>query len=244
MCRSEPIPFVFFGAVRYESLMVGDDRSDEQLLCDWRAGDSRSGDQLFSRHFETARRHVINRVDSEDDIKELMSQAFLICVEARDHVESFLPYLLGIIRHLVFKYWSARARGRAHLDFEECSIADLCSSPSSVAARSVRERRVLDALRRLPLRQQIALELFYWERLTGRQLGEVLGVPEATARSLLLRAKEAFGREVRRMENFDRVPESTDDNLEKWARRIHERATDGEEQDTRAVQVVGEVVEE
>lgn len=107
-------------------------------------------------------------------------------------------------------------------------IADHTSSPSSMAARSVRERRVLEALRRLPLRQQIALELYYWERLTGRELADVLGIPDSTARSLVLRAKGAFGREVRRMEGFDRVPESTDDNLDAWARRIHERAATDE----------------
>lgn len=208
--------------------MAVDGLSDEQLLMEWRAGEADAGEVLFNRHFETARRHLVNRVDNANDVEDLVQRAFLACVEARDRVECFRPYLLGAIRQIVYAYWTGRRRARSNVDIEDIPIADHTSSPSSMDARSVRERRVLEALRRLPLRQQIALELFYWERLTGRELADVLGIPESTARSLLRSAKAAFGREVRRMESFDRVPESTDDNLDAWARRIHERATTDE----------------
>jgi RNA polymerase sigma-70 factor (ECF subfamily) len=209
--------------------MADDDGvSDERLLMEWRAGEVHAGELLFNRHFETARRHLVNRVDNANDVEDLIQRAFLACVEARDRVECFRPYLLGTIRRLVYGYWTSRSRARSNVNIEDIPIADHTSSPSSMAARSVKERRVLEALRRLPLRQQTALELFYWERLTGRELASVLGMPESTARSLLRRAKGAFGREVRRMESLDRVPESTDDNLEAWARRIHERAASDE----------------
>jgi RNA polymerase sigma factor (sigma-70 family) len=208
--------------------MADDGLSDEQLLMEWRAGEARAGELLFNRHFETARRHLVNRVENANDVEDLVQRAFLACVEARDRVDRFRPYLLGTIRQLVYAYWTGRSRARSNVPIEGIPIADHTSSPSSMAARSVRERRVLEALRCLPLREQIALELFYWERLTGRELAQVLGVPESTARSVLRRAKSAFGQEVRRMESFDRVPESTDDNLDAWARRIHERATSEE----------------
>lgn len=50
-------------------------------------------------------------------------------------------------------------------------------------------QRLLDALRRLPLRAQILLELYYWQELRGRELAEAMGLSEAAVWSRLHRAR-------------------------------------------------------
>lgn len=50
---------------------------------------------------------------------------------------------------------------------------------------------MLRALRAIPLDLQIALELHFWEDLSGPEMAEALEVPEGTVRSRLRRAKEA-----------------------------------------------------
>jgi RNA polymerase sigma-70 factor (ECF subfamily) len=48
---------------------------------------------------------------------------------------------------------------------------------------------MLSALRRLPLDDQLLLQMHYWDGLTGPALSRALDLPEGTVRSRLRRAK-------------------------------------------------------
>jgi DNA-directed RNA polymerase specialized sigma24 family protein len=89
------------------------------------------------------------------------------------------------------------------------------------------ERRLLAALRSLPIEQQILLELFYWESMQGPELAELYELPEGTIRTRLrtarLRLVEAFAQ----LEGAGAdANEST--SLEAWARGIRERLGDAQ----------------
>jgi DNA-directed RNA polymerase specialized sigma24 family protein len=43
------------------------------------------------------------------------------------------------------------------------------------------------------------LELYFWEPLSARQIGEVMCLPEGTVRTRLRRAKDLLGRELARL---------------------------------------------
>ncbi|MFO7561474.1 MAG: sigma-70 family RNA polymerase sigma factor [Enhygromyxa sp.] len=204
---------------------------DERLLEAWRAGDKRAGQELFHRHAEIVRRFVINKVDATGaEAEDLIQQTFLACVEGRDRFEgraSFRAYLLGIARNLVRKHWEVRRiRGRTE-DIDEVAIAELTSSPSSVAARNQQERCLLEALRRVSLRDQTVLELAYWEDLSAREIGEVLGIPTDTVQSRIRRARDKLNKEVARMVGLLGVPESTDEDLAGWAEGVRRRLAGG-----------------
>lgn len=194
---------------------------DEVLFTSWCAGDQKSGAELFRRHFDALRRFFANKVDG--DIEDLVQRTFMACIEGRERFEgrsSFRGYLLGIAHNMVRKHWAERGKGKRRDDIDELSIADLGAGPSSVLARNQNERMLLDALRSIPLRDQVVIELFYWEGLSGREIGEVLDIPEDTARARLRRAKLALAKHLRRMEQLAGVPESTDEQLEDWARGV------------------------
>lgn len=191
--------------------------SDADLLKAWAQGDRAAGSELFTRHYSTVRCFFANKVD--DAAEDLIQQTFAECVAGRHRFEgrsSFRAYLLGIARNLLRQHWEAR-RGRGAVDIEELSLSELGAGPSTLLARDREHKRLLDALRQVSLEQQIILELYYWEGLTGSALGEALGVGEETARSRLRRAKIALAKEYRRLERFAGVPESTDEDLERWA---------------------------
>jgi RNA polymerase sigma factor (sigma-70 family) len=195
--------------------------SDDELLAAWRSGDQRAGSQLFSRHFRRVRTYFINKLDDENEVEELVQATFAACVAARDRMgerAGVAAYLLGIARNLLFKYW--RERSRHAVGIEEQSIASLGAGPSSIVARNETDRCLLRALQQIPLKYQEVLELYYWEGLTGKQLAEVLGVGEDTARSSLHRAKRLLGKELRRIERFGSPEETTEENLEDWASSI------------------------
>ncbi|PRP99975.1 RNA polymerase sigma factor [Enhygromyxa salina] len=194
---------------------------EAELLSAWRRGDLQAGNELFHRHYGAVRRFLANKVDN--DLEDLLQRTFEICAKGKDGFEgrsSFRTYLLGIARNLVLQHWEGRHRGRAHENIEEFAIHDLGAGPSTLLARSEAHRRLLEALRRLPLKHQVVLELSFWEELPGGELGEVLGVPEDTARSRLRRAKLQLTKQLNHLERSASAMQSTSDDLEQWAASV------------------------
>ena len=194
--------------------------TDAELLDAWRSGEVEAGNQLFRRHYGAVHRFIANKVD--DELEDLIQRTFEACVTGHGRFEgrsSFRSYLLGIARNMVRKHWDARQRRRTS-DIEEHSLHELGAGPSTLLARGAEHQRLLTALRRLPLGQQIALELYFWEDLTGPELGEVLGVPEDTARSRVRRARLRLAQELDRLERHAKVRSSTSDDLERWVADI------------------------
>jgi RNA polymerase sigma factor (sigma-70 family) len=197
--------------------------SDEELLAAWGRGDRGAGTELFTRHYSTVRCFFINKVD--DAAEDLIQQTFTACVAGRERFEgrsSFRAYLLGIARNLLRQHYEAR-RSRDTVDIEDLSLAELGAGPSTLLARDRAHKLLLDALRQVSLEQQIILELYYWEGLSGSALGETLGVSEETARSRLRRAKLALAKAYRRLERFAGVSESSDEDLERWALGVRQQ---------------------
>jgi RNA polymerase sigma factor (sigma-70 family) len=200
----------------------GDD--DDALLAAWRAGDKSAGERLLARHFETIRRFFVNKV--RDDPEGLIQDTFLACVEGRDRYEGrslFKYFLLGIARNILRQHWGQqRVQGRTE-DIDAISVAELGAGPSTIMGRNRDEKRLLDALRRIPLVEQEILELYFWERLTGPELGDALELSESGARSRLRKAKNSLAKEYRRMERFAGVPESSEGSIEGWAMGVRDR---------------------
>jgi RNA polymerase sigma-70 factor (ECF subfamily) len=202
--------------------MEGMARTDRELLDAWRGGDAAAGSELFDRHFAELYRFFSNKV--EDGIDDLIQQTFLACVESRDRFRggsSFRTYLFTIARHELYAHWRKR-RDRATVDLGEVSVQDLATSPSGVLVKHAEQKLLLRALRAIPLDLQIALELHYWEELSGPELAEVLEIPEGTVRSRLRRAREAL--EAKLTELADATDPGTLTSslsgLDKWAKSL------------------------
>ena len=133
-------------------------------------------------------------VDNDLDCDDAVQETFLACLTgpAFRGESSFRTYLFAIARNVLHAQMKRLGRARAEVDVGEISVMDLGPSPSTLAARRREERLLLSALRAIPLDMQIALELFYWEDLSGSELAVALEIPEGTVRSRLRRAREAL----------------------------------------------------
>lgn len=174
--------------------------TDGELLAAWRTGDREAGRRLFAAHAPTITRFFRNKIDG--DIDDLVQRVFLACVESRDRVRegsSFRAYLLRIARNELFDHYLARQRFAARFDPMLTSVIDLGASPSGVAAIAQRDTTITAALRRLPLELQTALELHYWEELSTAEMAEVLGIPQGTVKTRLLRARERLREAMREL---------------------------------------------
>lgn len=165
--------------------------SDTALLHDWRAGCAVAGRTLFDRHFGAVARFFSTKVP--DDADDLVQITFLACTEVSARFEgrsSFRGYLLGIANNVLLKHLRTRY-GRGHpVDIDEVTARDLGTPLSVRFARSAEHARLIEAFRELPIRQQVVLELYYWEDLPASELATILGVPEGTVRTRLRAAKQ------------------------------------------------------
>jgi RNA polymerase sigma-70 factor (ECF subfamily) len=165
------------------------DTDDVSLLARWRDGDAPSGRALFARYFNALYRFFATKTDDPD---ELVQATFLALL--RDQFagrSSFRTYVYTIARHTLYRHLRERRRARG-FDPEVSSIADLVTTPTGRIARDQARRRVVDALRTLPVEQQLLLELHYWEELDAPALAEVLEVSPGAVRVRLHRARAAL----------------------------------------------------
>jgi RNA polymerase sigma factor (sigma-70 family) len=196
--------------------------SDFELLDAWRGGDTAAGNELFERHFESVYRFLDRKTGG--DAADLVQRVFLGCIEARERfrqASSFRTFLFSIARHELYAHWRQKKKNDG-VDFGVTSILDLDPTPSQVVLHRQQHQLLLLALRSLPLDFQLALELHYWEGMSGPELSEVLGIPEGTVRSRLRRAREGLEARIGELAASPEILDSTVSDLDGWARSLRE----------------------
>ncbi|MBV1858753.1 MAG: sigma-70 family RNA polymerase sigma factor [Nannocystaceae bacterium] len=195
--------------------------SDEELLESWKTGDRRAGNALFQRHFEPVRRFFVNKTDG--DVAELVQNTFVRCLDAAQRFEgrsSFRTFLFAIAHNLLREHYRARVRDRRNEDLGAFSIEDLGAGPSTLLQAKREQQVLLRALRKIPMKDQVILELYYWEKLTAGQIGEVMEVPEDTARSRIRSGKARLKQAIAEVGEEPGVVESTAGDLDGWAAKV------------------------
>lgn len=195
--------------------------TDEELLIAWRGGDREASGVLFDRYITSIGRFLRTKVG--DDYEELLQQTFERCVEGQHRFRgegTFRSYLFSIAGNVVREYLR-----RDHAkDMEELSsVVDLnMPGPSTVAGARRENLILLQALRRIPIDDQIIFELFYWEPMNSAEIAEVLGIPRGTVRSRLRLAKERLRGHFEQLARNPAEFESTDGGLERWAAELRD----------------------
>ena len=212
------------------------DVDDMELLEVWRRGDRAAGSELFERHYSAVARFFHNKVN-EATQEDLIHETFVACMKSVERFRkqsTFKTFLLGIAKKVLADHLRKVSRRRAWLvsqadvdadadadtDVEAAPAVSYGLSPVALAVQKQEQRLLLEALRRIPLNYQIALELHYWEDLTAIEIGEVLGVPLGTAKTRLRDGKAYREEQLRKIASSSEVRRSTLDDLEKWARRV------------------------
>lgn len=193
---------------------------DAELLHRWRGGDSEAGDQILTRHGDAVIRFFRNKVC--DGAEDLVQQTFLRLLEGRNRIKDGVAlrgYVLGIARNVLREHIRRLAPER-ELDPEDDSMASLAPGPSTIAGRRREHRLLLEALRQLPVDDQIALELFYWEGLKANHIAEVMGVSHSAMRSRLAKARSLLVERIRKLDESAQLIESTVRGLDEWASEI------------------------
>lgn len=154
------------------------------------SGDARAFERLYQRHhaplFRTALALTRRRVVAEELLQETFLRAFRHVARVRlAERASLRPWLHRILIHLVYD-WSARHRPHA-TPFEDAleRLASPLASPERSAEQRELARVVGEALEGLPLKQRVALVLFYLHDMEVDEISATIGVPEGTVKSRL-----------------------------------------------------------
>ncbi|HKP59570.1 MAG TPA: sigma-70 family RNA polymerase sigma factor [Polyangiales bacterium] len=194
--------------------------TDFALLERWTNGERAAAEELFERYFDPLLRFFQNKV--QHGVQDLVQQTWLACCEGRVRFRgdaSFRTYLFQIARFQLYSHYRSRHRN-LDLDFELASVVDLGTSPTGAVARKQDQRRLLNALRRIPLQYQIVLELRMWEDLTCAEIAHVLDLPEPTLRSRLRLAAERLRKELQADGMSEPALSDPGEDLREWARAV------------------------
>lgn len=194
---------------------------DVALLSAWSAGDRAAGSRLIERHTKLLLQFFRNKVSGPVD--DLVQQTFLNCVEHRDDVhtpERFRSYLLTIARRVLLEHYRVRSRDQRHFDPLTTSAWDVEATPSTLVVDRQERRFLIEALRRIPLSFQVALELFYWQEMSGPELCRVLELPEGTVRSRLRRGRELLREQLATLGAEQRLYGATVADMDAWAASV------------------------
>lgn len=188
------------------------DEEDAQLYARWREGDERAGRTLFRRHAPSVLRFFRGKIPERAE--DLAQEVFARFLGDRRAEVAVRPFLFGIARNVLRE--ALRNRDDSY-DEGVTSIVDL-AGPSNTG---LQQRHVLlRALQALPVGQQIAIELHYWEGMSSAELGLVLGISASAARTRLDTARERL--RVSLGKSFPKRPITDFDDLEAWAHQIRD----------------------
>jgi RNA polymerase sigma factor (sigma-70 family) len=200
-------------------------RSDDDLLEAWRDGDKRAGKELFARYYDGIDRFFRHKVG--EDATDLAQKTFLGCLESVDRYhnqQNFRGWLFAIAYRQLCKHYRTRASDIARFDFGTVTAFDLDPTPTSIIARSQDEQLLLEALRKIPVDMQVALELHYWEQMSDADIATALELPLGTVKSRIRRARQALTERLSELAESTEQLRNTLDNLEVWAAQVRGQA--------------------
>lgn len=185
----------------FESEKIGD-ISDYELLAHWiRARDAGACTELYKRYRGTFWRFFSNKLSAESVLEDLIQEVFFQLLRKTeipfDDPAKVRPYLIGIAWNLLKKEFRARARRANHVHWDD--VANLVEHLSTymvlepgittIMEREQNRQRICEALKKLPLAHQTALELKYWENLTDEQVAEHMSEKLGTVKCWIRKGK-------------------------------------------------------
>jgi RNA polymerase sigma-70 factor (ECF subfamily) len=188
---------------------------DHELLGAWQRGDRQAAEVLIERHFDAISGFFRTKAHTHAD--DLVQRTFLRCAEHLDRFKAdgtVRAFLFGIARNVFYEFLREKKRHGPEPDFSTSSLCDLQPGAVTQLSRRAEDQLLLEALHRIPIELQIAIELYYWDELSIDELAVALDVPSGTVKSRLHRARALL------RDAIDAVPGALDDERAKLHARL------------------------
>lgn len=198
---------------------------DLALLEAWRNGDRTAADVLLTKYYNLIRRTVVTKVPP-DVVDDIVQHVITELIERRDAFRAdatLRAYVLSIVRNTIGDFYRKREKKLVeHVGVFDSSVRDLGAGPSTLLLQHEDQRLLLEALRSISLDDQLILELYYWEDMSGPDLAQVFEAPEPAIRSRLRRAKERLEAQLHQLAHDPRELAQTITDLNAWAKKLRD----------------------
>ncbi|MFN2397050.1 MAG: RNA polymerase sigma factor [Gemmatimonadaceae bacterium] len=183
---------VFITTVLERPVETADRARERQLVLAAKAGDHGAFGQLVRTHqrrvYTVARAMLLTHEDAEDAVQEAFMRAYRALDRFRPE-QAFGAWLHRIVAN------AALDIGRRHKVRKADSLPEtLAMQFHDPAEADELKRRLADGLSKLTERQRSVIVLHDVEGFTHGEIGDMLGMPEGTARSDLHHARSALRR--------------------------------------------------
>lgn len=170
------------------------DAPDGTLILRLRQGDTAALAQIYERYKDRIYRTALAITRDPAAAEDILQECFIRLFTHADRLhtdEPIGPWLYRVAVNLSADWLSHRQRWFGLVN----RLVERWTAPLRVE-REVEERelqeKVQNAIRSLPLAQQVVVVLYYLEGLSLKEIAEILEVPEGTVKSRLHYAREAL----------------------------------------------------
>lgn len=176
------------------------DAVNERLIQRCRQGEQDAQLQLVRYTSEDVRRILFRLAGPVVDLEDLVQQVYLAMFSSLPGFRGesrFSTWLFSLCLHVVRKRYRSLGRWlrlRARLADNPPPAA---TDAREEITRVEQARKVWHTLERLSTRQREVLVMYEMEGMTGPQIAEILGIPQATVWTRLHHARRAFRRKFR-----------------------------------------------
>ena len=173
---------------------------DDDLIRMYGDGDVEAFDTLFDRHYASVYNFARTMLGNTGAPEEVLQEAFLAVARAARRYAPrgrFRPWLMRIVRNQCLNRLAAERARRAALAESGLDVAQLASRDPPPQQRLEAAQQALTvraAIADLPERQREAIALYAFEKMSYREIAEVLEMPINTVKSLIHRARAHLAR--------------------------------------------------
>lgn len=193
-------------------------RSDEQLLADYRAGDSAAFTQLIHRYQRELYHFLVRFLGDKTAAEDVFQEAFLQIHQSADQFDPerrFKPWLFTIAANKARDLMRSNSRRPTSAlqasvspgDDDAGEFLSLISAtqtgPEDELEREELKRKVQGVVMAMPANLREILLLSYYHQFPYRQIADILGIPLGTVKSRLHAAVAYFAAQWRRTNPHD-----------------------------------------
>jgi RNA polymerase sigma factor (sigma-70 family) len=166
-------------------------RSDEELMLAHARGDAAAFREIFQRYAPTLLRLLLRHAGRPADAQDLVQQTFLQLHRARKDFREgarLRPWIVTIALNLARDLNRRRGR-RPETAVEDETLHQIAVAEAPAERDAGLERRVREALARLPADQREVIELHWFEDLPFQEIATICG---ASAGAVRVRAHRGY----------------------------------------------------
>jgi len=201
---NHPHSIIFLSACyRHKKTRAMDDNlsqlDDEFLIGLIQEGKHEAFAQIVNRHSKRFYNIAYRTIFSKDDAEDMVQEAFLKLWEKRlswnqGKEAKFTTWFYKVVVNLCIDY---NRRKKPQPLTEDIQLADKQQGQEVLLQERQRQNMLDRSLQELPERQQLALNLCFYEGLSNKEAAEIIGVNLKALQSLIIRAKTTLKEKVK-----------------------------------------------